>query len=280
MANYGLNDSYEFVEVPTHRHDVEMDLRRVSLSFMKSIDDDWDIGLTVPYFWKSQEAKVSFIEPANPIEMEYAERAGFIHHRTENYHGFGDLELMAGFKKRDFLKEGSIMRIGMGLALPTGRTEDDPWLLGDLGQKHLHIQFGNGTIDPLINFYYGFQISEKIGLGFYSRARLPFYHNSKSYRGAPEFAFSPMVNFTISEKLSASAGLSAEYFGYSDWKLTGRDPNSGFLHSSLSFNISYAMREDLDLGFGVTKPFHQSFYGDGEDFKVAPSFTFSLRRSF
>ena len=69
LANYGLNDSYEFVDVPTHRHDVEMDLRRVSLSFMKSIDDDWDVGLTVPYFWKSQEAKVSFIEPANPIEM-------------------------------------------------------------------------------------------------------------------------------------------------------------------------------------------------------------------
>ena len=182
------------------------------MSFMKSIDDVWDIGLTIPYFWKSQEAKISFIEQANPIEMEYAERAGFIHHRTEDYDGFGDLELMAGFKKRDFLKEGSIMRIGMGLALPTGRTEDDPWLLGDLGKKHLHIQFGNGTIDPLINFYYGFQISEKIGLGFYSRARLPFYHNTKSYRGAPELAFSPMVNFTMSAKLAASVGISAEYF--------------------------------------------------------------------
>ena len=89
-----------------------------------------------------------------------------------------------------------------------------------------------------------------------------------------------MVNFTISEKLSASLGLSAEYFGYSDWRLTGRDPNSGFLHSSLSFNLSYAMKENSDLGFGVTKPFHQSFYGDGEDFEISPSFTFSLRKSF
>ena len=157
--------------------------------------------------------QISFIEQANPIEMEYARRDPFI--IVLRIMMVWNLELMAGFR-RDFLKEGSIMRIGMGLALPTGRTEDDPWLLGDLGKKHLHIQFGNGTIDPLINFYYGFQISEKIGLGFYSRARLPFYHNSKSYRGAPELAFSPMVNFTMSEKLSASVGISAEYFGYSD----------------------------------------------------------------
>ena len=280
LAFYGLNELNEFVEVPTHRHDTEMDLRRVSLSFMNSIDEEWDVGLTIPYFWKSQEANVSFLEPATPLDVEYAERAGFIHHRNEEYHGFGDIELMAGLKKRDLLKEGSIMRIGLGLTLPTGRTEDDPWLLGDLGKKHLHIQFGNGTIDPLINFYYGFQISEKIGLGFYSRARLPFYRNTKGFRGAPELAFSPMVNFTISEKLSASLGLSAEYFGYSDWRLTGRDPNSGFLHSSLSFNLSYEMKENLDLGFGFTNPIHQSFYGDGEDFEISPSLTFSLRKSF
>ena len=91
------------------------------MSFMKSIDDVWDIGLTIPYFWKSQEAKISFIEPANPIEMEYAERAGFIHHRTEDYDGFGDLELMAGFKKRDFLKAGSITVSYTHLTLPTKR---------------------------------------------------------------------------------------------------------------------------------------------------------------
>ena len=55
LAFYGLNELNEFVEVPTHRHDTEMDLRRVSLSFMKSIDEEWDVGLTIPYFWKSQE---------------------------------------------------------------------------------------------------------------------------------------------------------------------------------------------------------------------------------
>ena len=79
-------------------------------------------------------------------------------------------------------------------------------------------------------------------------------------------------------KSSASVGLSAEYFGYSDWRLTGRDPTQGFF-SSLSFNLSYAMKENLDLGFGVTKPFHQSFYGDGEDFEISPSLTHSLYAS-
>ena len=93
-------------------------------------------------------------------------------------------------------------------------------------------------------------------------------------------ALSPMINWTYSDKLSFSAGLSIEYYGYSDWRMSGRDPNSGFLHASASFNLSYALSKNLDVGLGITKPVHQSFYGEGEDFEIAPSATLSLRRSF
>ena len=94
LSNNGLTSSFENVEVPTHRHDVEMDLRRASLSIMKSINEEWDAALMIPYFWKSQKASVSFLEPADPLQLEYAERSGYIHHRTENYNGFGDMELL------------------------------------------------------------------------------------------------------------------------------------------------------------------------------------------
>lgn len=280
FSNNGLTRSFENIEVPTHRHDVEMDLKRASFSIMKSINEEWDAALMIPYFWKSQKASISFLEPADPLQVEYAERSGYIHHRTENYDGFGDMEFMGGFKKRDLFKDGSIFRLGMGLALPSGRTESDPWILGDSGKKHLHIQFGNGTVDPLLNLYYGFQVNDSIGLGLYAKARLPLYHNNKGFRGASELAISPMVNWTYNENLSFSAGLSIEYYGYSDWRMSGRDPNSGFLHASASFNLSYTLSENLDVGLGFTKPVHQSFYGEGEDFEIAPSATLSLRRSF
>mgnify|MGYP003978449917 FL=1 len=280
LSNNGLTSSFDNIEVPTHRHDVEMDLRRASFSIMKSINEEWDATLMIPYFWKIQKASISFLEPANPIEAEYAKRSGYIHHRTENYDGFGDVEFMAGYKKRDLFKDGSVLRLGMGLALPSGITESDPWVLGDFGRKHLHIQFGNGTVDPLLNLYYGFQINDSMGLGLYAKARLPLYHNNKGFRGASELAISPMVNWTYNEKLSFSAGLSIEYYGYSDWLMSGRDPNSGFLHVSAALNLSYALSESFDIGFGITKPLHQSFYGEGEDFEIAPSATLSLRRFF
>ena len=280
LSNDGLTESFEKILVPTHRHDVEMDLKRVSVSLLKSINEEWDIGLMVPYYWKSQEASISFLEPFSSIQKDYAERSGYIHHRSENYEGIGDIELLAGYKRRDLIKTGSILRVGFGLALPTGETEDDPWELGDMGEKHLHIQFGNGTLDPIFNFYYGFPLFEKIALGLYAKTRLPLYHNNKGYRGAVELAVSPMINWSVTEKVSASAGIVLERYGRSNWKMSGTDPNSGFVHASASLNLSYAASEKLDIGLGITKPFHQSFFGDGENFDIAPSVSFSIRKSF
>ncbi|MCH2059966.1 MAG: hypothetical protein MK183_05010 [Verrucomicrobiales bacterium] len=280
LSNEGLTESFEGIPVPTHRHDVEMDLKRVSISLLKSINDKWDFGLIIPYYWKSQKASVSFLEPSNSLQKTYAERSAYIHHRTEDYDGIGDIELLAGHKTKDLLKSGSILRLGFGLALPTGKTEDDPWVLGDLGEEHLHIQFGNGTLDPIFNLYYGFPLSEKTALAIYAKTRVPFYHNNQGYRGAVELAVSPMINWSISEKISASTGIVLERYGHSDWKTSGSDPNSGLFYTGASITLTYAASEQLDIGLGITKPFHQRFFGDGESFEIAPSFSFSIRKSF
>jgi len=280
LSNDGLTESFKGIPVPTHRHNVKMDLKRASVSLLKSINNEWDIGFMLPYYWKSQEASISFLEPANSLQQEYAERAAYIHHRSENYNGIGDIELFAGHKRKDLIKSGSILRLGFGLALPTGKTEADPWELGELGKKHLHIQFGNGTLDPIVNLYYGFPLSKKTALAIYAKTRVPFYHNDKGYRGAVELTASPMINWSISEKVSASAGIALERFGHADWKNNGTDPNSGLLHASVSLNLSYAVTEQLDISLGITKPFHQKFFGDGENFEIAPGFSFSVRKSF
>ena len=36
----------------------------------------------------------------------------------------------------------------LGLSLPTGDVEPDPYALGRLGQRHQHIFFGTGTVNP------------------------------------------------------------------------------------------------------------------------------------
>ena len=58
---------------------------------MNSIDEEWDISLTIPYFWKSQEANVSFLEPATPLDVEYAEEPGSFIIEMKNIMGLGIL---------------------------------------------------------------------------------------------------------------------------------------------------------------------------------------------
>ena len=89
-----------------------------------------------------------------------------------------------------------------------------------------------------------------------------------------------MINWSISEKVSASAGIVLERFGHADWQKSGTDPNSGLLHASASLNLSYAATEQLDISLGITKPSHQRFFGNGENFEIAPGFSFSVRKSF
>ena len=162
----------------------------------------------------------------------------------------------------------------MELRLQMLRDEDEKFW-------NIYLQiFGSFVISFILHTPQYFQINDSIGLGLYAKARLPLYHNNKGFRGASELAISPIVNWTYNEKLSFSAGLSIEYYGYSDWLMSGRDPNSGFLHASAALNLSYALSESFDIGLGITKPLHQSFYGEGEDFEIAPSATLSLRRSF
>jgi hypothetical protein len=42
-----------------------------------------------------------------------------------------------------------------GVTVPLGRTEPNPFTLGDLGLPHEHIQFGTGTWDPVVGLAAG-----------------------------------------------------------------------------------------------------------------------------
>ncbi len=70
-----------------------------------------------------------------------------VHHRDERLVGPGDPWLTA----RAAIRAGAFtLGARLGVALPVGRTEEDPFARGDLGLPHEHSQFGAGTFEPLI----------------------------------------------------------------------------------------------------------------------------------
>ena len=89
-------------------------------------------------------------------------------------------------RKQGVFREGDSLSLSLGTTLPTGKTEEDPFELGDSGLKHLHIQFGTGTFDPLLELNYSMPVAGKLGLGAYALGRFPAYENSKTYQGPME----------------------------------------------------------------------------------------------
>lgn len=104
-----------------------------------------------------------------------------VHHRDETLVGLGDLEV----RGRVTAPLGQWwLSTRLGVALPTGRTEQDPFALGDLGREHQHVQFGTGTFDPVASFDLVRGLP-RAQLAAYGMGRVSPYENRHGYRAGP-----------------------------------------------------------------------------------------------
>jgi len=275
----GLTADGRLVETVLHRHEVTLDLTRYELGLTRTFDAHWDAFMRIPYFIKDQHAEVLFPYGGTPEEREDAIRNGFIHHRTDLYEGFSDIELGVGWKKRGLLGEGSIFRFSLGVTIPSGATEPDPLVAGDLGLEHNHIQFGNGTFDPILDFYYGKPLGSKFAFSLYGKGRFPLYENNHGYQGGIEGALIPRVSWLVNKKLSLSAGLAANYYDYTTWS-GRRDPNSGQFTLNAALGAGYKFNEHLTGSLSVLLPLYTDTFSGEDSLDPAPTFGVSAAWSF
>ncbi|MFT5497742.1 MAG: hypothetical protein ACI9TH_003149 [Kiritimatiellia bacterium] len=280
LEGHGLSEDHDVIDVTEHRHQVELDLFRVELSLSRTLNEKHDVVFRVPYFIKDQAADVLFVPDTPGADQAAAVRNGNIHHRQETYEGLGDGELTVGWRTRGLLWDTSTTRLSAGVTLPFGETESDPWLAGDAGQEHLHIQFGNGTVDPVIDAYFGVPINEQWGWSVYGKARLPLLENSKGYRGAPEYMLLPRVMYMPQKKASVYAGISANYFGYSRWEKTGRDENSGLFSVYASLGGGYKVADFTTASISVQVPLYTDVFSNEDGLDSEPAFSISVSQQF
>ncbi len=277
----GLTTSGELIEVAGHRHQVELNVHRFEAAISRTFGERWDAVLRVPYFIKEQTADIAFPSHGDAFEREAAQRNNDIHHRTETYSGFSDLELTAGWRTSQVLGiKDSAFRLGFGLTIPVGDTEPDPWEAGDEGREHLHILFGNGTVDPLLDVFLGIPLSQHWAVSFFAKARLPFYENEHGYRGAPELIAVPRVAWLPHKKWSLSAGPAFSYQGYSEWP-SGRDENSGQFTIYGAVSAGWKITDKATASFSALIPVHDKmFQGEEDQMEAAPAFSLSVAVSF
>lgn len=155
------------------------------------------------------EAVVPFRHVISRIRFLDADRRpldrpqGDIHHRNETLVGIEDpwLMLHAGAPRGAWTLAGRA-----GLTIPLGRTEPDPFALGDLGLPHQHIQFGTGTWDPILGAAAGRRFGE-VAFTVTTLARFVLGQNSHAHQAGHRYYAEATVSRRLAGDWSGNLGL-------------------------------------------------------------------------
>lgn len=170
-----------------------------------------------------------------------------IHHRSRNLTGFGDMEMLLCWHKHDLGKDGAFFSVASGTTVPLGRTEGNPLTAAASGEAHEHIQFGNGTFDPIVEFFYSRPIGEESIVSAFGQGRFPGSRNDEGFQGSKSFqcgigAMKPVGHLGSGENSFGIAGLIYQDLSQATWDGV-IDPNTGFSTLSGTLGISWKDEE-------------------------------------
>ena len=266
LETKGVSTDGKVIEVPLHRHYVKLNIFRVDIGLKYYLNSQWMLETNIPYETKIQEAKVEELPqyPLTSSERQAVERNQYIHHRNETYTGPRDMDIFLGYRTQGLLVDHDSLTGRIGTTIPIGKTEEDPWKLGDAGLKHLHIQFGTGTFNPIVDLHYGLPLYKGLRANVSLRGKLPFYENSKTYRGSREATYIAGLNYRLNNWLSVQAGYLGFYQSFAYWA-GEQDINSGLRFSMASFGASVITPYNVPLSLAVMLPLHQETLYDDTD---------------
>ncbi|MBN4081811.1 hypothetical protein JYU23_01645 [bacterium AH-315-C07] len=270
----GLSPEKEIIDVPLHNHKVNLDFYRFQFNFEYSFKNNWTTWLQVPYDLKIQKADIDFVESVTDYteyEIEAIKSNRDNHHRSETYKGFSDLKLLVAYRKLNIFSKNDRLDVAWGTSLPIGNTEENPLKAGASGEKHLHIQFGTGTFDPIFEFHYAASISRRMTLSFFSVNKYPFYENSQNYIGAFESTSGVSTSYKASNHVVLRANFSDLYMSRARWD-GEYDPNSGLFAYNGMIATNIYLKNGLLISPAFRFPIYQkTLTGDGDTFEFGPT---------
>ncbi len=291
LETKGISPDGKVIDVPLHRHYVNLNIFRIDVGLKYQLASQWVLEANIPYETKTQEATLEEIDPVTPAEWEAIIRNRDNHHRNETYIGFADADIFLGYRMPRLLRDNDFLMARVGTTVPLGKIEEDPWKLGDAGLEHLHIQFGTGTFNPLVDLYYSLPIYKELKASASIRGKLPFYENSKTYRGSREVTYTGGLSYRVSDWLTFQAGYLGFYQSYALWA-GERDINTGLRFSMASFGASVVTPYELPLSLSVMLPLNQEtlyddtdallgdVYEESDAFKFGPLISLTLLYGF
>ena len=202
------------------------------------------------------EAQVPFRSVTSTIEYTDASGAHYepldpgIHHRNETVFGVADPWLL--------LRIGTTVQkwwlaARPGISIPLGRTEENPFALGDRGLRHQHVQLGSGTFDP-VAIVEASRAFEALQLQFFAQGQVPLYENGQGYRAPFRVYGGGSVGRHLVSDLSGSLGVEASHEAAEKWDGAMRqDGNLGRSELLLAATLSYRLGA-TELGLSARAP--------------------------
>jgi hypothetical protein len=195
--------------------------------------------------------RISYLDlTGNPYVPPYPDT----HHRNETLVGLADpwLMLHGGL---DWL--GISWTARAGITLPLGSTVPNPFILGDEGLPHEHIQFGDGTVDPVVGLT-AFKTFGAFSLDAWTLDRLPFYANGYGYQAGAQFLVGAgtQTSFGLTNWLF---GLSLEGYHAASETWSGlRYPEGNVERTDLlvDLTVGYSVTRSTQITFDVRVPLY------------------------
>jgi len=262
------------VSVPLYRHEVSLDYARVELGLQYTLAPGWDVIGRVPWEYKDQRATIALVEAATPEQRAAMQRDVDLHHRSVTLDGIGDLMLLGRRRWSNRWRDGDALSFSAGATIPTGRTVENPYRLGEQGIQHLHIQFGTGTIDPLLEASYHTPIAGRLSAGAYLAGRFPFYENEHTFRAPPDATLGVHVAHRTSDSLQLRLEGAVSVQGYGYWEGV-RDENTGLLATGITGGATYRLSR-VSVSADVRYPVSQRTLTEGDAFTQGPTFIISV----
>ena len=175
-----------------------------------------------------------------------------IHHRDETVTGLGDPMLLGATA---FAAGGWRLTARAGVTLPLGRTEANPFTLGDQGLRHQHIQIGTGTVNPVL----AAEAARSWGawrVGGFALTQQVVYDGGKGYRAGDRYAVGAVVRRRLGRRWSLRGSVDALGETAERWDgiLHTDDGNQGRVDLIVGAGASWAATSGLGLGVGVKVP--------------------------
>lgn len=233
--------------------------------------------------WASLEVQLPVRVAATTITFRRLDGSAFtpevpdLHHRDEVLVGLGDPWLQGRFRWRLGGLGGAV---GMGLTLPLGRVEPNPFALGRAGVAHQHVQFGAGLVNPLASLELTYAWS-RVTARFSGVAQLSLGENLYGYQAGSRFAVGAGVDVRLVDGLVAGVTLDSLTELPERWDgVVEQDGNLGRSDLLVGGQLGWSLGATT-LTASVRVPVFQHFFveGDGQ-LKYPVIVTIGVQRRF